>query len=122
MSNRFVILHHVPDRGEHFDQHWDLMIEQQRVLLTWQLARNPVGECTGPIAARRIADHRKQYLDYEGPISNNRGSVTRVEEGLCEIHRHEDREIAVTLEGKRLSGGYQIRYVGSDLVFEAVAS
>ncbi len=33
--------------------------------------------------AVRLPDHRRLYLDYEGPLTNNRGSVRRVASGLC---------------------------------------
>ncbi len=33
------------------------------------------------LTARRIADHRPAYLGYEGPISDNRGSVSRLSRG-----------------------------------------
>ena len=33
------------------------------------------------LACKRLPNHRKMYLDYEGDISQNRGSVTRVASG-----------------------------------------
>ena len=33
------------------------------------------------IRAERLPDHRRRYLDYEGPISGNRGSVIRWDAG-----------------------------------------
>lgn len=76
--HRFVILHHRAPDGEH----WDLMIERGESLATWRLAQNPCAtsgwRC---IQAERINDHRKHYLDYEGPLSDNRGWVERVVAG-----------------------------------------
>ena len=77
MPLRFVILHHTVHGGEH----WDLMLEQGNTLLTWQLLREPFELASLPIPARRIGDHRKAYLDYEGSLSRNRGDVRRVGEG-----------------------------------------
>ncbi|WP_146439947.1 hypothetical protein [Crateriforma conspicua] len=34
------------------------------------------------ITATRLPDHRTKYLEYEGPISGNRGSVRRVDSGF----------------------------------------
>lgn len=38
------------------------------------------GECR----AERIADHRRIYLEYEGPLSGGRGEVSRVARGAFE--------------------------------------
>lgn len=74
MSDRFVILHHRLDDSEH----WDLMLEYGDSLLTWQLPGDPTRPDSLPMTARRIAGHRKAYLHYEGPISDNRGTVMRI--------------------------------------------
>ena len=51
------------------------MLEAGDVLKTWALPQPPQPgvemECTA------LADHRLAYLDYEGPLSGNRGAVTR---------------------------------------------
>jgi hypothetical protein len=78
MPNRFVILRHEVSDAVHFD----LMLEVpgQEKLRTLQLAKWPLapGEscpCT------EIAPHRAEYLHYEGEVTGNRGTVTRVAEG-----------------------------------------
>ncbi|WP_437184891.1 DNA polymerase ligase N-terminal domain-containing protein [Planctomicrobium sp. SH668] len=74
---RFVILEHDwPYR------HWDLLIEAGGILRAWRLKEFPDLNCEIPCEA--IADHRVMYLNYEGPVSNDRGSVKRVESGNCE--------------------------------------
>jgi hypothetical protein len=79
---RFVILRHLfqPPAGGH----WDVMLETDSALATWSIApQHPVGNsftCT----ATRLPDHRKEYLEYEGEISGNRGTVTRVSSGTYE--------------------------------------
>lgn len=93
-STRYVILHHRTDSGEH----WDLMLEHDGALLTWQLPSSELS--TLPLPARRIADHRLAYLEYEGPLSGNRGSVARVDSGRVAIH-----ELNATLCAFSLSGG-----------------
>lgn len=37
--------------------------------------------------AQRIADHRRLYLDYEGPVSGGRGSVRRLAAGWMRIEQ-----------------------------------
>ena len=100
MSSRFVILHHTHADGEH----WDLMLERDGVLLTWQLPAEPAGAKSLPIRARRIADHRLAYLTYEGPISGDRGHVRRIDAGTVEFHEITPDRLTMTLYGSRLVG------------------
>ena len=80
---RFVILHHEFSLEHTRSSHWDLMIEQDEKLLTWALDACPiVGETS---SADRLADHRIDYLTYEGPVSDDRGKVHRIEAGECKI-------------------------------------
>ena len=68
-ARRFVVAEHsLPDGSLHYD----LMLEAGEVLVTLQLEQAP-----GPDEVRgtRSFDHRLRYLDYEGPISGDRGSV-----------------------------------------------
>jgi len=77
---RFVILHH-----EGIDQpHFDLMFETApaSALATWRSPRWPID---GPTQLIRLGEHRREYLEYEGPLTGERGSVRRVTTGLCEI-------------------------------------
>ena len=100
---RFVILRHDSPRGEHFD----FMLEAGGVLKTWALPRAP--EAGVEVACEALADHRLTYLDYEGPISGDRGVVTRWDSGAYTVERQNDREWAVTLAGHRLTGHATLR-------------
>lgn len=71
---RFAILCH-----DHPFPHWDLLIEAGAACRTWRLLDNPAGP--GPWRAEPLADHRLLYLDYEGPVSGDRGSVTQWDSG-----------------------------------------
>ncbi|MEQ9411343.1 MAG: DNA polymerase ligase N-terminal domain-containing protein [Fuerstiella sp.] len=73
-SLRFVILEH-----DHPFLHWDLLLERGEVLAAWRLLRPVVPRTWLP--AERLPDHRRMYLDYEGPISRGRGHVTQVASG-----------------------------------------
>jgi hypothetical protein len=102
---RFVILEH-----DHPSRHWDLMLEDGPVLRTWRLAAFPQAGRT--LAAEASFDHRPFYLDYEGPVSGDRGTVTRWDGGdMTWITREADR-IRVRLVGKR--GGWDILLVRKD--------
>ena len=74
MTQRFVILEH--DRPF---LHWDFLLENGDTLDAWRLLRRPV---TGEwLPAETLPAHRLMYLDYEGPVSDDRGHVLRVHAG-----------------------------------------
>ncbi|NOS99293.1 MAG: hypothetical protein HOP29_01545 [Phycisphaerales bacterium] len=105
---RFVILHHAAPAGEH----WDLMLETGDRLATWQLLSAPTGAAACPIECVRIGEHRKLYLDYEGPISRGRGEVRRVDQGTYTLRSRADDEWIVTLHGETLIGEFRLRHTG----------
>lgn len=85
ISNRFTVLHHESPSGDH----WDLLFESGDALETWSVPprSSPVpGEFLESFRcpATRQPDHRSIYLDYEGPVSGNRGFVRRVDTGTYE--------------------------------------
>ena len=84
---RYVILRHELPQGHGFDAqratHWDLMLECDGALRTWALAEEP--ELGSSSDAEALADHRIAYLEYEGPVSGNRGIVTRWDAGNYEL-------------------------------------
>jgi hypothetical protein len=94
---RFVVLIH-----DYPALHWDLMLEKEAALRTWRLDRPP-GEA-GSIAAEPLADHRLAYLDYEGPVSGNRGTVRRFDRGDYGLIRETAARQEVKLEGTVLRG------------------
>ena len=97
---RFVILHHqlpAADNGQ-VNEHWDFMLEDDGILLTWAIAERP--ETGKRIAAKRLEKHRMKYLDYEGPGSNNRGAVTQFLSGTFEWQRRDENGILVRLNAE----------------------
>jgi hypothetical protein len=99
---RFVVLLHETPPGSARSTHWDFMLEQEGVLRTWALAEEPrPGET---IAAVELAVHRVAYLQYEGPVSGDRGSVTRWDEGEFVLVQESADQIELKLSGRRLSG------------------
>jgi hypothetical protein len=74
------------------------MLEKEGVLQTWRLNLLPGN---APFLAEKIHDHRLEYLEYEGPISNDRGVVKRMDRGKYEIIADtESFMIIQLLEGK----------------------
>jgi hypothetical protein len=100
---RFVILQHDCPEGPHYD----FMVEVEGSLRTWSLSEPPTPGVECP--CRLLADHRLAYLDYEGPISGDRGSVTRWDRGTCQIRQKSDRQWTVRLAGERLAGDATVR-------------
>jgi DNA polymerase Ligase (LigD) len=98
---RYVILRHdFATRGR--DVHWDLMLEIGQVLRTWALADTPAPGAA--IAAEQLPDHRLVYLDYEGPVSGDRGSVSRWDTGQFMMLSDSPGRLAVRLTGNLLNG------------------
>lgn len=77
---RYVVLHHTGVESPHFD----LMFETspESALQTYRLPQWPIQE--GDIATS-LSAHRREYLGYEGPVSNDRGVVRRVAQGTIQI-------------------------------------
>jgi hypothetical protein len=100
---RFVLLQHEMPPGSSLPGvHWDFMLEVDGALRTWRLEVLPTTGCA--IAAESLADHRLSYLDYEGPVSGDRGFVAQIDAGNYRwLSDHADR-VVVRLSGKLLSG------------------
>ena len=76
------------------------MLECGGVMKTWRLAEEPrTGQA---VDAEPIADHRLHYLDYEGPVSGERGRVTRWDRGSLVWIRNDDDNIILELNGAKL--------------------
>ena len=101
---RFVVLFHTQRQGDHFD----LMIDDGSWLATWKTREAPETACDGEMDCLRIGDHRRIYLDYEGPVSGDRGDVKQHDAGQCVIHVKSQHRWDVTFEGKRLKGQFTL--------------
>lgn len=108
---RFAILHHT-DYGR---EHWDLMLESDRSLLTWQLWHDPTSAEPWPRDAVKIGDHRMAYLDYEGPVSGNRGRVTATDRGELTMISQAATRMGFELAGQHLTGEFVLTQVSESL-------
>ena len=77
---RYVVLQHADVEEPHFD----LMFETLpgSMLATWRSEAWPIERC---VPLKRLRDHRRLYLEHEGQLSGQRGTVYRVAEGNCEV-------------------------------------
>jgi hypothetical protein len=91
----YVVLHHTGIADPHFDLM--LLAPGCEKLLTWRITTPPTH--WPPISAERIADHRKDYLTFEGEISNNRGTVKRVAQGKARVTSNGGTAFQLALEG-----------------------
>jgi hypothetical protein len=105
---RFTILEHDNPRGKH----WDLMLEMGESLKTWALAVAPASNVE--ILCQSLPDHRLVYLDFEGPLAGDRGSVTRWDSGTFQFQQQGDTEYVVELSGDKLHGRAMLNKMPDD--------
>ena len=121
---RFVLLFHECPGDRPRPTHCDLMLEEGDVLKTWSLAMlpqgwNAVGEskrfpviaASNTVGAEQLADHRPAYLDYEGPVSGDRGSVRRLDAGTL-VCRQEP--LSYSLAGRLIRGEIKLQQSSDD--------
>ena len=98
---RFVLLQHTLPPQADRASHVDFMLETETALETWSLAEWPR---RGRVPAQRLAPHRLKYLDYEGPISGNRGFVTRLDRGTFTTEQRSEQVWIVHVVGAKYQG------------------
>jgi hypothetical protein len=99
----FALLQHDAPAGTH----WDLLAERvagEPRLATWRLSGDPRGPESVP--CERIADHRREYLDFEGDIGGGRGVVLRVDRGEIDVRPRPDGATELRFRGAVLTGAY----------------
>ncbi len=111
MSQRFVIQNHAAPGGDHFD----LMLEVGDVLATWRIGRPAADLAEGEaIDATALGDHRLAYLDYEGDLTDGRGSVTLADAGEYETLQRTDDLWRFELRGRSARGAFELRHADGD--------
>lgn len=98
---RYIIHHHIT--GE---PHYDLMIETGDSLATWRIPERdwPRFLSGERITIHRIENHRRDYLEYRGQVSDDRGTVIPVDRGTYGGVLHTDTGSVLTISGE-LTGG-----------------
>lgn len=102
--HRYVILKH-----DHPELHWDLMLEEGNVLKTWRLPEPPEidpasDDSSLDLVAEELPDHRLVYLEYEGPVSGDRGEVSRWDRGSFTLLERKDDLYVALMTGEELAG------------------
>jgi hypothetical protein len=89
----YVVLHHTAIENPHYDLMLDLA--EGAELSTWRVAHWPAEPGD---QFTLLSDHRRAYLEYEGPISGNRGNVNRVAAGEFQIIRKDTNAIVALFD------------------------
>lgn len=98
----FVVLAHTFPADHPREDHFDWMFSNGTSLLTW--SSYELVEYGQTVSATRLADHRLAYLEYEGPVSGNRGYVRRIEQGTYRRLLAEANQYRFELQGERFRG------------------
>ena len=85
------------------------MLENEAALRTWRLALPPTE--MRPIPAEALNDHRLAYLDYEGPVSGDRGTVAAFDRGHYSVLTDDRNFVEILLRGNTLRGRAQLKRV-----------
>jgi hypothetical protein len=120
---RFALLYHAcpPDYGK--PDHWDLLLEREGHFDAWNLWRLPrawhetLRKATSLPAtsagfpptelhcpAIALPPHRLHYFEYEGPLSDDRGTVRRYDRGTYRQASRTADHLAFELQGQHLHG------------------
>ena len=77
---RYAVLWHCQVTEPHFDLLFETYPGSD--LATW---RSSIWPIENPTTLKRLKDHRRIYLEYEGELTEHRGQVVRVAEGTCRV-------------------------------------
>ncbi len=98
---RYVVLRHDGIADPHFDFMYEPAPDEP--LRTFRLDAWPPASPDAVLEATEIAPHRRAYLDYEGPVSGDRGFVRRVAAGELTAEQLPDGVLLLT------SADFQLR-------------
>ena len=61
-----------------------------------------------------IPPHRRAYLDYQGPVSGNRGYIRRLAHGMCQASIWSTNKIVLSLQSEQVYLVLQLTRLASD--------
>ena len=114
-----LLRHELPDGSWHFDWMFDAGPERAG-LVAFRVGERIDARATGGFDATRLEDHRREYLEYEGPVSGGRGVVMRMGAGACEVEEESAGRMVVVVdwgagprrwEGRRAGATARWRFV-----------
>lgn len=99
--SRFVIQKHTKRKTIHYD----LMLERSGKLITWQIKK--LSSRGVLMEAKKIQDHRLDYLFYQGKVSRGRGRVKIWDKGAYKITgKYSNDYFVVRFSGKKITGPF----------------
>jgi hypothetical protein len=126
---RFVLLYHECPPDFERASHWDFMLEVGEVLRTWAVAQLPApwhaaylrtrglhpgcarAATINEVEAEQLGAHRRDYLEYEGPVSGGRGQVVRIDQGTYSTKVELPLRWTVALAGALLCGTVELQQI-----------
>ena len=100
---RFVIQYHKTDRS-----HYDLMLERGGELVTFSIYHPLDFESRDTYPAVLKDPHPMEFLEYEGPLAKEGGSVTIWDSGTYAAGSWKKLDIRVKLHGRKIKGSFRI--------------
>ena len=97
--NRWVLLEHKTIGSKLMDIHYDFLVEDQLVCLTWKFHEIPALN-KGFVEIQKQPNHRLIWLSrVEHQLSNNRGLVKRIDHGTFSYlsHNRDSQELKIIL-------------------------
>ena len=118
-------LHFVIQKHDASHLHYDFRLEIDGVLVSWAVPKGPIADTSVKRLAMHVEDHPMDYIDFEGKIPKGEyggGTVmvwdtgTYLAEGSDDVAEseqllrkmHEDGNIKIVMNGKKLKGSYHI--------------
>ena len=129
---RFVLLYHDCPPEYVRASHWDLMFEVGDSLRTlalralpknWHAAHlqtatafpaSPALATENSVSAEPLGDHRREYLRYEGPLSDQRGRVSRIDAGTFKTLAQSEGRWQIKLAGHYIRGAITLTAGAAD--------
>jgi len=102
MPHCVILCHETPETAT-IDSHLDFMLQANDELLTWRWDEIP--QDNQVFVALRLANHRIEYLTLEGTLSDNRGTVTRIDHGTFEPPiENTQQQFSIFIQTTKLQG------------------
>jgi bifunctional non-homologous end joining protein LigD len=118
-------LHFVIQKHDASRLHYDFRLEIDGVLVSWAVPKGPIADTSVKRLAMHVEDHPMDYIDFEGTIpkgeygggtvmvwdtgtylAEGSDDVTESEEMLRKMH--EDGNIKIVMNGRKLKGSYHM--------------
>lgn len=125
-----ILIHHPPrDKADATpaDLHFDWLFESadttesEHTLESYRLM-TPLHEWEydKPEKIVKMPMHRKAYLTYEGPISDNRGEVERLDAGTVKIEHDDGHYLLIHVEFEGFKAAVKLTHVEDDVYYGVV--